>query len=216
MWHTEPGLTAFLSRSQNYSLIKKTCPSHPTVCTTGCLSHWLHSGFYFFSPLLTFSLIWFKPKLNPGFQRSWEGTYERKTHRAPIRETAGIYQLPECNPLERHDSIPSEILIFNNLPPSTSPKLVSAKFFPISCWMEEKWKPNCSAKGCSYPRGYKSSEMQVPKENGSSLLHGISNDSSNSVHFLSKDDQYSLRSLLFANGPCLQRIDSLVEGRRNN
>lgn len=29
---TEPGLTAFLSRSQNYSLIKKTCPSRPTVC----------------------------------------------------------------------------------------------------------------------------------------------------------------------------------------
>jgi len=55
--------------------------------------------------------------------------------------------------------------------------------------MEEKMEVNCSMKGCSYPKDYKSSEMQVPEENGSSLLHGINNDSSNSVHFLSKDDQ---------------------------
>lgn len=47
---------------------------------------------------------------------------------------------------------------------------------------------NFSVKGCSYRKDYKSSEMQVPDEKASSLLHGI-NDFSSSVHFLSKDDQ---------------------------
>lgn len=77
VWHTEPGLTAFLSRSPNYSLIKKTCPSRHTVCadtrmpvtltTTVSSISFLHTW-----PCLSFGL---NQSLTPASQHSWEGTY---------------------------------------------------------------------------------------------------------------------------------------------
>lgn len=199
VWHTEPGLTAFLSRSQNCSLIKKTCPSHPTVCADTRMPVTLTTtvGSISFPHIWTFLSFGSNQSLTLASSTAGKEPMKENTQ-SPHQRNCWNLPVPECNPLEKAWLNPKWDLIFNNLLPSTSPVGVS-KVFPISRWMEEKMEANCSVKGCSYLRGCKSSEMQVPKENGSSLLHGISNDSSNSVHFPSKDDQYSLRSLC-----CLQ------------
>lgn len=146
---------------------------------------------------------------------NWEGTNYRKHTEPLFTESAGVYQSLNAILLGGHDSIPRKIW---QLPIFHHPQalLVSAKVFPSAAGRKKKWKQ------IGMPRvayAQKATRVQrrkyLKKIYQSFCVITIMIPAILLIFCQSTASKLSQVSVLFA-GACLQRVDNLVEGRRND